>query len=103
MPAKRIMIEAAGGPMEGYLAAPDGWPPGPAVVVVQEWWGVDEHIEDVARRLAAEGFAGLAPDLYRGRQPTEPDEARKLAMAFDRTQALEDLRASTTWLLERGA
>src|ERR671929_1807960 len=102
MPAKRIMIEAAGGPMEGYLAAPDGWPPGPAVVVVQEWWGVDEHIEDVARRLAAEGFAGLAPDLYRGRQPTEPDEARKLAMELDHEATLGDLRAAVSWSFERG-
>jgi carboxymethylenebutenolidase len=98
-------VEVASGPLPlpAYLAAPDGWPPGPAVVVVQEWWGLDAHIEDVTRRLAREGFAALAPDLYRGRQPREPDEARKLRMALEEEAVLRDLSASVTWLFDRGA
>lgn len=100
---ERIEIQTRATPMPGFLAKPDGWPPGPGVVVVQEWWGLDGHIEDVARRLAAEGFAALAPDLYRGRQPTEPDEARKVRMAVDEEQMLSDLEAAVTWLLDHGA
>jgi carboxymethylenebutenolidase len=99
---ERVEIDTGGLPMPAFLAHPDGWPPGPAVVVVQEYWGLEEHIESVARRLSAEGFAGLAPDLYRGRQPTEPDEARKLAMQLDRDRALQDLRGCVSWLFDRG-
>ena len=47
----------------GYLVQPEGASRFPGVVVVQEWWGLDEHIKDVARRFAAEGFVALAPDL----------------------------------------
>jgi len=60
----------------GYLAVPDSSGPFPGVVVVQEWWGVDEHIKDVACRFATEGFAALAPDLYHGQVTKEPGEAQ---------------------------
>jgi carboxymethylenebutenolidase len=46
---------------QGYLALPEGT--GPGVVVIQEWWGLVDHIKDVADRLAGEGFVALAPDL----------------------------------------
>jgi len=88
--------------MPAFLAEADGFAPGPAVVVVQEWWGLDAHIQDVAKRFAAEGFTALAPDLYRGKQPEEPDEARKLAMQLDWQQALGALGASVGWLLDHG-
>jgi carboxymethylenebutenolidase len=100
---EEVSIQVPGEALPAYLAAPDGWPPGPGVVVVQEWWGLDEHIRDVARRLAGEGFAALAPDLYRGRQATEPDDARKLLMEAGRDRMLSDLQAAVGWLLENGA
>jgi carboxymethylenebutenolidase len=103
MNARTLAFDAPGGPMDAYLAWPDGWPPGPAVVVVQEWWGLNDHIKDIARRLASEGFAAMAPDLYRGRQTTEPDEAEKLAMALDEAQAIEDLKGAVSQLLDEGA
>jgi carboxymethylenebutenolidase len=96
----RVSIDAAGGPMEGYVAAPDGWPPGPAMVVVQEWWGLNDDIMDICRRLAAEGYAAVAPDLYRGKRPAEPDDAQKIAMELDRDKAIEDLMAAVGWLLD---
>ena len=55
-----------GGTAHGYLATPPGGS-GPGVIVIQEWWGLTEHIADVADRLAAEGFVALAPDLFGGR------------------------------------
>ena len=54
------------GDAEGYLAVPESGS-GPGVVVIQEWWGMDAHIEDVADRFAAAGFVALAPDLYHGK------------------------------------
>lgn len=71
--------------------------------MIQEWWGLNEQIRGVARRVAEGGFAALVPDLYRGRQTDEPDEARKLAMELDRTKAVADASAAIGWLLERGA
>ena len=74
----------------GYLAQPDDGGTHPGVVVIQEFWGLDGHIRDVAERFAREGFVALAPDLYHGAVATEPDEARKLAMNMNRQRALKD-------------
>ncbi len=75
----------------GYLTRPDDGATHPGVIVIQEWWGLDGHIRDIAERFAREGFVALAPDLYHGSFATEPDEARKLAMNMNREQALKDL------------
>ena len=64
---------------------------GPGVVVIQEWWGLVDHIKDVCDRFAAEGFVALAPDLYHGEATTEPDEAGKLMMAMNIEQAAKDM------------
>lgn len=82
----------------GYLARPEGAGPFPGVIVIQEWWGLEEHIKDVARRFAAEGFVALAPDLYHGEVATEPDEARKLAMAMDRERAAKEIDGAIAYL-----
>jgi carboxymethylenebutenolidase len=74
----------------GYLA-PATSGSGPGVILIQEWWGLVPHITDVADRLAAEGFTVLAPDLYHGETTTEPDEAGKLMMALNITQAGKDM------------
>jgi carboxymethylenebutenolidase len=75
----------------GYVARPADAAPHPAVVVIQEWWGLDDHIKSIADRFAREGFIALAPDLYHGNIATEPDEARKLVMNMNREQAIKDL------------
>ncbi len=84
-----VSYPSNGGTSEGYLAVPSA--SGPAVIVIQEWWGLDAHIRDIAGRFAREGFVALAPDLYRGSFATEPDEARKLVMNLNREQAVKDL------------
>jgi carboxymethylenebutenolidase len=92
-----VEFKANGGTCPGYLA--DGG--GPGVVVIQEWWGLVPHIKDVADRYAAEGFTALAPDLYRGQEATEPDEAGKLLMALNLPQAAKDLSGAVDLLVER--
>jgi len=82
----------------GYLARPDDDSGHPAVVVIQEWWGLVPHIKEVAGRFAAEGFVALAPDLYYGQEASEPDEARKLAMALDRDRAVAEIGAAASYL-----
>ena len=56
----------------GYLARP-GQGAGPGVIVIQEWWGLVDHIKDICDRFATEGFTALAPDLYHGGVAAEPD------------------------------
>ena len=81
----------------GYLA-PSVEGAGPGVVVIQEWWGLVPHIEDVCDRFAAEGFTALAPDLYRGTTTTEPDEAGKLMMSLNLDEASRDMGGAIDFL-----
>ncbi len=85
--------------LTGYLARPEGDEPAPAVVVLQEWWGLNEHIKEVTRRFADAGFVALAPDLYHGVVTSEPDEARKQVMELDMAAAIEEIRAAVDYLL----
>ena len=68
---------------QGYLALPEGGS-GPGLIVVQEWWGLDSGIKEMADRLAAEGFVALCPDLYHGdlAEHTEMDKAGELLQAL---------------------
>ena len=84
----------------GHLATPASGS-GPGVIVIQEWWGLVQHVKDVADRFAGEGFVALAPDLYHGRNTTSPDEAGKLMMALEIDRAERDLRGAIDFLLAR--
>lgn len=88
-----------GATLTGYLAYPSDGGAYPAAVVIQEWWGLNEHIKDVARRLALEGYVVLAPDLYKGQVATEPDEARKLVMELDMPAAVSEIGSAIDYLL----
>lgn len=87
-----------GGNTGGYLATPKQGS-GPGVVVIQEWWGLVDHIKDVCDRFADEGFVALAPDLYHGKSTKSPDEAGKLMMAMRIDEAEKDLGAAVQYLL----
>jgi carboxymethylenebutenolidase len=84
----------------GYLALPETGS-GPGVIVIQEWWGLVDHIKDVCDRFAAEGFAALAPDLYRGKTVSEPDEAGKEMMAMGLDRAARDMSGAVDELRRR--
>ncbi len=99
-----IEFPSNGSTAGGYLAAPQGGS-GPGVIVIQEWWGLVDHIEDVCDRFAAAGFVALAPDLYHGQkvQPGEPDEAGKAMMAMRMDQAARDMSGAVDELLRRSS
>ena len=67
----------SGQQVPGYFAIPAAEAPAPGVVVIQEWWGLNDQIRGVADRLAGEGYRALVPDLYRGRVTQSPDEAKR--------------------------
>jgi carboxymethylenebutenolidase len=94
------MVEFAsnGSKASGYLAVPTSGS-GPGVVVIQEWWGLVPHIKDVADRFAAAGFVALAPDLYDGRETTEPDEAGKIMMTLELQRAATHMMGAVDFLV----
>jgi carboxymethylenebutenolidase len=94
-----IQFRGNGDLVPGYLARPDDEGPFPGVVVIQEWWGLNDHIKDVTRRVAAEGYVAVAPDLYRGQVAEEPDDARKLAMELDRPHAIKHIQGAVNYLI----
>lgn len=97
---KAIEFPSNGHTCQGYLATPEG-DRGPAVVVIQEWWGLVPHIEDIVDRFAREGFLAMAPDLYHGKTTTSPDEAGRLLMELDAERAVREIAAASDYLLQR--
>jgi carboxymethylenebutenolidase len=95
-----IEFPTSAGTSPGYLAVPAG-ESGPATIVLQEWWGLDEHIRSVCDRLAAEGFFALAPDLYRGETTTEPSEAQQKMMALSMPDVEKDMCGAADFLSSR--
>ncbi|MEO7397205.1 MAG: dienelactone hydrolase family protein, partial [Ilumatobacteraceae bacterium] len=90
-----------GGTGKGYIAGDTETDTGPGVLVIQEWWGLNDHIKDIADRFAAEGFVALAPDLYHGDVTTEPDAAGKLMMALNIGEASKEMSAAIDLLIDR--
>jgi carboxymethylenebutenolidase len=90
---------AEGAELMGYLARPEGSEPRPGIVVIQEWWGLNEHIRDITRRFAQQGFVALAPDLYGGVTTSEPDEAQRLVMELDMVAAVQEIGQAMDYLL----
>lgn len=98
-PPRGEMVEVAGA--RAYLSLPEGAQgPLPAVLVIHEWWGLNEHIQHWTDRLAAEGYAALAVDLYGGEVATTPEEAMALLKQVDPARALEVLKAGLAFLEE---
>lgn len=92
-----VTFASNGGTAGGYLAKPASGS-GKGVVVIQEWWGLNDNIKGIADRFAAEGFVALAPDMYHGTVTAEPDEAGKLLMALNFPQAEKDLKGAVSYL-----
>ncbi len=85
--------------LKSYLARPKASGKHPAVVVIQEWWGLNENIKDIANRFAQAGYVALAPDLYHGVVVSEPNEARKLVMELDMAAAVSEIQQGMAYLL----
>ena len=97
---QRIEFPSNGHTCQVYFAAPSSGK-GPAVVVIQEWWGLVPHIEDVVNRFAGEGFCTLAPDLYHGKTTKSPDDAGKMVMELDADRAEREIASAGAYLLTR--
>lgn len=90
--------------VQGYLAEPARAAGAPAVVVIQEWWGLNDQIRGVAERFAQAGYVALVPDLYRGKSTVEAEEAHHLMTALDFGDAAsQDIRGAVQFLKTRTA
>lgn len=97
---ERVEFPSNGHNCSGYFAAPDSGE-GPAVVVIQEWWGLVPHIEELVDRFAGAGFCAIAPDLYHGQTTSSPDNAGKLLMELDVERAGKEIAGAGSYLLQR--
>jgi carboxymethylenebutenolidase len=97
--AETISFPSNGSDASGYLVRPDGGF-GPGVLVIQEWWGLDSGIKEMASRLAAAGFVALAPDLYHGElaQHDEMDKAGQLMQSMPPDRAARDMSGAIDYL-----
>src|SRR6478735_8794715 len=93
MQTNDIHLTTANGPTTAYVAQPDSGATR-AVLVIQEWWGVNDHIRDIVGRYADEGFVAIAPDLYRGKVAANPDEAGKMMHDLALEDGIDTIRTS---------
>jgi len=101
-PRQNVTFPSNGSQAHGYLATPPSGS-GPGVIVIQEWWGLTDHIADVVDRLAGEGFVALAPDLYGGTVAHDADEAGRLMTELPMDRAAQDLGGAVDFLLAHDA
>jgi carboxymethylenebutenolidase len=93
---ERVEFPSNGHTCSGYFAGE-----GPGIVVIQEWWGLVPHIEELVDRFAGAGFAAIAPDLYHGETTKSPDQATKLLMELDAERAGKEIIGAGKYLMQR--
>lgn len=101
-PHQNVEFPSNGHTAHGYLALPDSGS-GPGLVVIQEWWGLTDHIADICNRFAGQGYVALAPDLYGGHTTHDADEAGKLMSDLPEADAARDLGGAVDFLLGHDA
>lgn len=95
---KTVSYKSGDETVQGMLYAPAGGGPFPALVVIHEWWGLNDWVKEQASKLADEGYVTLAVDLYRGKVATTPDEAHEIMRGVPEDRAARDLHAAFEFL-----
>jgi carboxymethylenebutenolidase len=96
-----VEFKTGGRTIKGFIAEPSEEGKRPGLIIVHEWWGLNDHIKEIARRFAAEGYVALAPDLYDGKVAKDPGEAGHLMQALNQQDALNKLNAAVEYLSGR--
>ncbi len=87
--------------ISGYLARPEGAMDAPGIIVIHEWWGLNDNIQMMTNKLAGEGYTALAVDLYNGKVAESPDSAGTYARSVDKEEALDNLTQAYGYLTEK--
>jgi len=96
--SKSVSYKSGDETVQGVLYTPQGKAPFPAIIVIHEWWGLNDWIKEQASRFADEGYVALAVDLYRGKVATTPDEAHEIMRGVPEDRAQRDLHAAFEYL-----
>jgi carboxymethylenebutenolidase len=91
-----ITFKSGDDEVKAFVAMPEGKGPFPAIVVIQEWWGLNDWIKENAKRFAAKGYVAIAPDLYRGKVAEDMKTAAILSKGLPPERALQDLKAAVS-------
>jgi carboxymethylenebutenolidase len=95
---KQVSYKSGDDNVSGMLYQPSGKGPFPAIVVIHEWWGLNDWVKEQASKLADQGYVTLAVDLYRGKVASTPDEAHELSRGLPQDRATRDLLAASSYL-----
>ena len=98
---QRVTFPSSAGEASGVLVTPDGGGKPPGVVVIQEWWGINEQIQAVAERYAQAGFVAVVPDLYHGKLAKDAEEAGAMMKALDFGKAVQEIAGAVAFVRER--
>jgi len=96
--SKTVNYKSGDETVSGVLYAPQGKGPFPALIVIHEWWGLNDWVKEQASKLADQGYETLAIDLYRGKVATTPDEAHQIMRGVPEDRAKRDLHAAFEYL-----
>ena len=96
--SKNVSYKSGDETVQGVLYAPEGKGPFPAIVVIHEWWGLNDWVKQQAAKLSDQGYVTLAVDLYRGKVATTPDEAHEIMRGVPEDRAKRDLHAAVEFL-----
>ena len=96
--SKTVSYKSGDETVQGLLYTPPGTGPFPAIIVIHEWWGLNDWVKEQASKLADEGYVALAVDLYRGKVAKTPDEAHEIMRGVPEDRAKRDLHAAFGFL-----
>ena len=95
---KNVSYKSGDETVQAILYTPEGKGPFPGIVVIHEWWGLNDWVKEQASKLSDQGYVALAIDLYRGKVATTPDEAHELMRGVPEDRAARDLHAAFEFL-----
>lgn len=101
MKSEMISYKSGAESVSAYLVLPEGTGQHPAVILIHEWWGLNDWVKEQAQKFASLGYVALAVDLYRGKSAASPDEARALKNGLPQERAVADLKAAFEYLAAR--
>ena len=95
---KSVQFKSGSETIGGYLTSPSGAGKHPGIVVIHEWWGLNDWVKEQTDKLADEGYVALAVDLYRGETASDPNKAHELMRGMPQDRALRDMKAAVDYL-----
>src|ERR1700686_5055343 len=101
--SETVEFKSGNDTISGFLALPDGPGPHAAIVVIHEWWGLNDWVKEQAEKIAGLGYLALAGDLYRGKAAADATQAHELKRGLAQDRGVKDLRAAVPYLNDRKA